>query len=321
MSTPNLRIVFMGTPEFAVTILDKIVSSDWNVVGVVTVPDKPAGRGQKLHQSAVKTFALDKQLLLLQPEKLKSPDFIERLQVLNADVFVVVAFRMLPEIIWKMPPKGTFNLHGSLLPHYRGAAPINWAVINGEKKTGVTTFFLNHDIDTGAIILQKEMSIGENDTAGEVHDHMMHLGALAVIETLDAIAKNQVQAIPQNTNGIELKHAPKIFREDCRIDWSRPLPSIHNSIRGLSPYPAAWTEIEATNGEVKQLKLFKTAVSSFTSEAMDSVKFETRKSELYIHLPQGGVLEVTELQLEGKRKMSVKEFLLGFDFSSWKIRY
>jgi methionyl-tRNA formyltransferase len=318
MEVQDLRIVFMGTPEFAVTILDKLVASQLNVVGVVTTPDKPAGRGQKLHESAVKQYAVQSNLPVLQPEKLKADDFLQELAALNADVFVVVAFRMLPEVVWAMPPKGTFNLHGSLLPQYRGAAPINWAIINGESKTGVTSFFLTHEIDTGSIILQREMPIGPNETAGELHDRMMHVGADVVYETLELIATNQAIASPQDIAGVDLKHAPKIFRPDCRIDWTKDALAIHNQIRGLSPYPAAWTEIREASGLVKQLKLFSTEVAAFVSSSTE-ITFEVNKDAITVHLPGRKALLIHELQLEGKRRMTSKEFSLGFDLGPCKI--
>jgi methionyl-tRNA formyltransferase len=312
----DLRIVFMGTPEFAVTILDKIITEGYNVVGCVTVPDKPAGRGQKMHESAVKQFANDQQLTILQPEKLKAPEFIDKLAQLNADVFVVVAFRMLPEVIWKMPKRGTFNLHGSLLPQYRGAAPINWAVINGEKETGVTTFFLNEEIDTGEIILQERMSIGENETAGEVHDRMMHLGAQTVVKTLELIRSEQIVTQKQ-VESTQLKPAPKLFRENCMIDLSQSARHVHNQIRGLSPYPAAWMLLKHTSsGAEKTLKIFRTVChnreSSFTG------KFKKDGKQLFLPL-NNGHLEILELQLEGKKRMTAQDFLLGFPIDEWKI--
>lgn len=312
----DLRVAFMGTPEFAVTILDKIITEGYNVVGCVTVPDKPAGRGQKIHESAVKQYAVEKNLYILQPEKLKALEFIEELSQLNADVFVVVAFRMLPEVIWKMPRLGTFNLHGSLLPQYRGAAPINWAVINGEKETGVTTFFLNEEIDTGEIIMQDRMSIGENETAGEVHDRMMHLGAQTVVKTLDLICGGKVISQHQKTSE-KIKLAPKLFRENCKIDFTRTAQQVHNQIRGLSPYPAAWTQLKHLNSDAqKSLKIFRTlylpANTSFTG------KIQKEGKQLFLPL-NGGRLEVLELQLEGKKRMTAQDFLLGFPIDEWEI--
>jgi methionyl-tRNA formyltransferase len=312
----DLRIVFMGTPEFAVTILDKIITEGYNVVGCVTVPDKPAGRGQKIHESAIKQCALEKNLHLLQPEKLKSTEFIEELSKLNADVFVVIAFRMLPEVVWKMPRLGTFNLHGSLLPQYRGAAPINWAVINGETETGVTTFFLNEEIDTGEIILQDKMSIGENETAGEVHDRMMHLGAQTVVKTLNLICSGQVATQKQESTK-QLKPAPKLFRENCKIDLSETARHAHNQILGLSPYPAAWMLLKHTSsGAEKTLKILRTVCQNgnyrFTG------KFKKDGKQLFLPL-NDGLLEILELQLEGKKRMTAQDFLLGFPIDEWKI--
>ncbi|CAN5323923.1 methionyl-tRNA formyltransferase [soil metagenome] len=246
-----MRIVFMGTPEFAVASLDILVKNGFDVVGVVTATDKPAGRGNQLQQSAVKKYALEHGLRVLQPEKLKAPGFLEELTALKPDLQVVVAFRMLPEAVWSLPPLGTINLHGSLLPAYRGAAPINWAVINGETKTGVTTFFLQHEIDTGSIIHQADLPIGNTDTAGEVHDRMMALGAEVMLQTVKEIQEGTAKGTPQDMSG-NYPHAPKIFREDCKIDWNKSVDEIYNHIRGLSPYPAAWTELDG-----KTLKIFK----------------------------------------------------------------
>ncbi len=317
MKKEALRIVFMGTPEFAVTILDKIFSDGYEVVGCVTVPDKPAGRGQKIHESAVKQYAVKNNLNVLQPEKLKSEDFIHELENLHADIFVVVAFRMLPKVVWNMPKMGTFNLHGSLLPDYRGAAPINWAVINGETETGVTTFFLNEEIDTGEIILQDRMTIGPNETAGEVHDRMMHLGANAVVRTLELLSSGSFITQPQETSE-SIKSAPKLFRENCRIDFTQEGIDVHNFIRGLSPYPAAWTEIiHSESGNVKTLKIFNTTCEKqdlqFTSH------FQREGKRLFLSL-KGSRLEIHELQVEGKRRMSAQDFLLGFPIEEWKIQ-
>ena len=263
----DLRIVFMGTPEFAVASLDALVKAKCNIVGVITAPDKPAGRGMKMTESAVKKYAVRNSLKLLQPEKLKNPEFLEELRSLNADLQIVVAFRMLPESVWNMPPLGTVNLHGSLLPQYRGAAPINWAVINGEKETGVTTFKLKHEIDTGNILLQESFPIDENETAGEVHDKMKEIGARVLVETVKGIADGTLEERPQSsmqndqsskfdspltTHHSPLKHAPKIFTETCNIDWRRSIDEIHNLIRGLSPFPGAFTEL----GD-KTIKIFK----------------------------------------------------------------
>jgi methionyl-tRNA formyltransferase len=253
MTIADLRIVFLGTPDFAVASLDALVKAGCNIVGVVTAPDKLAGRGMKLTESAIKKYALENGLNILQPEKLKNPTFLEELKALKADVQVVVAFRMLPEVVWNMPPMGTINVHGSLLPQYRGAAPINWAIINGESETGITTFKLQHAIDTGDILMQTKIAIGENETAGSLHDRMMYVGANTLVETLSGILDESIIPTQQNNilDGLEPKHAPKIFTETCQIDWNKTAEEIHNLIRGLSPYPAAFTFI---NG--KKLKIF-----------------------------------------------------------------
>ena len=243
MTKKDLKIVFFGTPEFAVASLDKLVMGGYNVAAVVTMPDKPAGRGQQILQSDIKKYAVAHNLPVLQPEKLKAEDFVDELRRINADLFIVIAFRMLPEVVWQMPKYGTFNLHASLLPKYRGAAPLNWAVINGDKETGVTTFFLKHEIDTGDIIQQKRITIEDSDNAGTVHDKLMTLGADMVIETVDAIIAGTVTTIPQDQlcKGATPTPAPKIFKETCHIDWNNPAEKIHNLVRGLSPYPAAWS--------------------------------------------------------------------------------
>ena len=317
MTTSNgLRIVFMGTPEFAVTILDEIVKSKQEVVGVLTVADKPAGRGQQLKESAVKVYAKSKNLPILQPEKLKDEDFLSELKALNADIFVVVAFRMLPEVVWAMPPKGTFNLHASLLPKYRGAAPINWAIMNGETETGVTTFFINQIIDTGSILAQEKIAITENMNAGELHDTLMHLGANLTVETLDKIAKNEIKAIPQDEElAKHLPHAPKIFKADCEIDWKHNAKTIHDKIRGLSPYPAAWCSL-IKNGERITFKLFS---SNLTKEVPDS-KVLKKGNEGILFPCDDYYINISELQPEGKRRMNYKEFLAGNDLKDYEIK-
>jgi methionyl-tRNA formyltransferase len=308
MNYKDIRIVFMGTPAFAVASLDALVQAGCTIVGVVTAPDKPAGRGMKLTQSAVKQYALEKGLHLMQPEKLKSPDFIEQLKALNAQLQVVVAFRMLPEIVWNMPPMGTINVHGSLLPQYRGAAPINWAVINGENTTGVTTFKLKHEIDTGDILLQATMPIGEDETAGEVHNTMMALGANTLVATIKGLAENSIKETAQASvaNAEPIKHAPKIFTETCQIDWTKTVDEVHNLIRGLSPFPGAFTQLQG-----KMLKVYRSkkeittpqhAVGSMVTDGKQYLKFAC--SNGYVH--------VLELQLEGKKKMSVTDFLRGW---------
>lgn len=306
----DLRIVFMGTPEFAVTILTKLVNEGCNIVGVVTAPDRPAGRGQQLTESDVKKYARDQGLHILQPLKLKDEEFVIALKELNADLFVVVAFRMLPEVVWSMPPKGTINLHASLLPQYRGAAPINWAVINGERQTGVTTFFIEKDIDTGQVIEKEAIAIGENDNVGEVHDKLMHLGAEVTFRTVLKIAEEKVRGVNQSQlQEEELKHAPKIFKADCEIVWNQPSARVHNFIRGLSPYPTAWCSIRfKSKNELKTFKLFKSALTT--------IKVEDRHKLLVydtgILFPCNDYyLSITELQPEGKRRMNYKEFLAG----------
>jgi methionyl-tRNA formyltransferase len=298
------RIVFMGTPEFAVASLDAILRAGYTVAAVITAPDKPAGRGMQLTGSAVKKYALEKGLTILQPEKLKNPAFLEELRALRADLQIVVAFRMLPEAVWNMPPMGTVNLHGSLLPQYRGAAPINWAVINGEKETGVTTFKLQHDIDTGNILLQDRFPIGETETAGEVHDRMKEIGARLLVRTIDGLTAGNLEEIPQENTG-NLRHAPKIFTETCRIDWNKPINDIYNLIRGLSPFPAAFTHLDG-----KILKIFRSEKESNNSiqppgePVIDGSGLGFTCS--------GGIIRVTELQLEGKKKMTTEEFLRGY---------
>jgi len=304
----------MGTPDFAVTILDRLVQNNLSIVGVITAPDKPAGRGQQISESAVKKYAVSKELNILQPTNLKDETFINELQALNADLFVVVAFRMLPEIVWAMPPKGTINLHGSILPNYRGAAPINWAVINGEKETGVTTFFIEKEIDTGKIIERESIAIGENETAGELHDRLMELGAELTFKTVSKIIEGNVIGIPQLelTEG-ELKPAPKIFKPDCKIDWSKDVQTVHNFVRGLSPYPTAWTILKK-EGEQKSFKIFlseKTEINSTGKQALYS-----DKDGIYIPCSDY-YLKITELQPEGKRRMNFKEFIAGHDIKTF----
>lgn len=300
-----MRIVFMGTPEFAVASLDMLVKNGHDIVGVVTAADKPAGRGNQIQQSAVKKYALEHGLRVLQPEKLKSPGFLEELTALKPDLQIVVAFRMLPEVVWSLPPMGTFNLHGSLLPAYRGAAPINWAVINGETKTGVTTFFLQHEIDTGHIIHQAELPISNTETAGELHDRMMALGAELVLQTVNEIQQGTVKSTPQDMAG-NYPHAPKIFREDCKIDWNKPVEAIYNHIRGLSPYPAAWTELEG-----KTLKIYR-ASKETTPYTQPPGTMETDGRTQLRFAAADGFIYPEEIQLEGKKRMGVKDFLAGW---------
>lgn len=314
MKGKNLRIVFMGTPDFAVASLKALVEGGYNVVGVLTAPDKPAGRGNKITESAIKKYAAENKLKVLQPEKLKNPDFLAELESLKADLQVVVAFRMLPEVVWNMPPMGTFNLHGSLLPQYRGAAPLNWAVINGETKTGVTTFLLDHEIDTGKIIFKRETPIGENETVGEVHDRLMEIGAKLVVETVDAIAEGNIQPIPQSEliDESKIKHAPKIFKEDCKINWEKDTETIRNQIRGLSPYPAAWTNLvnEKTGTEI-QAKIF-FAQKAFSEKSVFPGTIDSDGKTFLNVACQNGWLQITDLQIAGKKRMKTDEFLRGF---------
>lgn len=303
-----MRVVFMGTPEFAATSLHEInTNSNHEVVGVVTVPDKPSGRGQKMNISDVKKYALEHNLPLLQPEKLRDEDFIENLKSLNADVFVVVAFRMLPQVVWSIPAKGTFNLHGSLLPQYRGAAPINWAVMNGDKETGVTTFLIDEKIDTGNILIADKVAIGENDNVGKIHDELMQIGAKLVVKTLDGLENDSLKPHPQDET-LELKHAPKIFKEDCKIDWNNSIDTIHNKIRGLSPYPCAWTTY-GNDETYKTLKIYAGVKTDLVLEA-DNFQLVLQKNNLYVKLPSGSY-EILELQPEGKRRMLAKDFING----------
>lgn len=298
----------MGTPEFAVASLDALVRSVHEVVAVVTVADKPAGRGQTLQSSPVKQYAQEHSIPVLQPLKLKDAEFISQLRELKADLFVVVAFRMLPEIVWNMPPLGTVNLHGSLLPRYRGAAPIHRAIMNGEKETGVTVFFLKHEVDTGNVIQQTVIPIGENETTGELHDRMMETGAKTLAECVDKIASGTAKAVTQEemvAGGAEIKHAPKIFKEDGRVNWNHPLDEIHNFVRGLSPYPAAWTLL----GE-KTLKIFGGNKRKETASAPGTVDTDQRS---YLRIAASdGWYEITDLQYEGKKRMKVEEFLRGW---------
>jgi methionyl-tRNA formyltransferase len=312
----DLQIVFMGTPEFAVASLDKLVQAGCNIVGVITAPDKPGGRGMELQQSDVKKYAVQHGLNVLQPEKLKNPEFLETLKALHADVQVVVAFRMLPEVVWNMPPMGTINVHGSLLPQYRGAAPINWAIINGEKETGVTTFKLQQEIDTGNILMQQSLAIGEDESVGEVHDRMKIAGADLLLKTMEALVTgNIMEQVQDSTESSEsekaaaeklLKHAPKIFTETCLINWTKPMEDVYNLIRGLSPYPAAFTFLDG-----KKMKVYK-AVKIFTTPSIKPGEFETDKKTFLQFACTDGYISIKELQLEGKKKMMVEDFLRGY---------
>jgi methionyl-tRNA formyltransferase len=305
----DLRIVFMGTPDFAVATLDALVKAKFNVVGVVTAPDKPAGRGQKMQQSTVKKYALDHNLTTLQPSNLKSEEFITSLKSLNANLQIVVAFRMLPKAVWKFPEYGTFNLHASLLPNYRGAAPINWAIINGETKTGVTTFFIDEKIDTGNIILQEEVAIGDNETLGELHDKLMKVGSSLVIKTVQQIEKRTVKTLKQPE--IEEKSAPKIFTETCKINWNNTLSNTHNLIRGLNPYPAAWTTLINNDDEIK-VKIYNVKKES-ASHQYKTGTLITSKNEIKVAVA-GGYIVLESLQLAGKKQMDSKSLLNGFRF-------
>ena len=308
----SLRIVFMGTPEFAVASLDALVKGGCNIVGVITAPDKPAGRGMQLQQSAVKKYAVENNLHVLQPEKLKNAEFLEALKALNADLQIVVAFRMLPEAVWNMPPMGSVNLHGSLLPQYRGAAPINWAVINGEKETGVTTFKLKHEIDTGDILLQESFPINETDNAGDVHDKMKAIGAALLVKTVKGFVDGSLKETPQSAavshDSRLLKHAPKIFTETCAIHWNKPVDEVYNLIRGLAPYPAAFTFLHD-----KKLKIYK-AEKINKAPAIQPGNFETDNKTSLLFACSNGYISILELQLEGKKKMAIADFLRGYRF-------
>jgi len=320
------RVVFMGTPDFAVASLDALIKAGFTIVGVITAPDKPAGRGMRINESAVKKYAVKHGLKILQPERLKNEEFLSELKSLEADLQAVVAFRMLPEQVWNMPPKGTINVHASLLPQYRGAAPINWAIINGEKETGVTTFKLQHEIDTGNILLQEKIEIGENETAGELHDRMKEIGAALLVRTIEGLDNGTLSEVPQSSivnreSSIEnsanlslitdhslLKHAPKITTQTCQIDWQKSADDIHNLIRGLSPYPAAFTEL----GD-KTLKIFKSEKEHAPPTSRPG-KWETDRKSYLKFACKDGYTHVKELQLEGKKRMTVEDFLRGYRF-------
>lgn len=306
----DLRIVFMGTPEFAVETLKNILAANYKVVGVITAPDRPAGRGRKLQQSAVKTYALEQSLPVLQPTNLKSEEFLEQLRELNPNLQVVVAFRMLPEVVWKLPEYGTFNLHASLLPQYRGAAPINWAIINGEANTGVSTFFIDEKIDTGEMILQRPVAIEPEDNAGSLHDRLMATGAQLVVETLDLISNGNVTTTPQRDSQ-NLKGAYKLTKENTKINWNAPLDEIHNFIRGLSPYPAAWTSLVNGNDEA-MMKIYASEKEK-TSHSHETGKVFQDQKEVRVAVKEGFLL-LKEIQLPGKRKMEIKDLLNGYTF-------
>ena len=307
----DLRIVFMGTPDFAVAILKRLVEDNYTIVGVVTAPDKPAGRGRKITESAVKKYAKEQNLFLLQPTNLKSNDFINKLKEVKATLQVIVAFRMLPKIVWEIPIYGTFNLHASLLPSYRGAAPIHWAIINGEEKTGVTTFFIDEKIDTGEIILQKEILIHKDEIVGELHDRLMILGATLVSETVSNIRDNKVSTKKQPK--IDIKIAPKLFPENCKINWEDSLDSIYNHIRGLNPFPAAWSEMNNNDG-ITTVKIYKVRKEKVAhTEIIKTIK--TSKEEIKIAV-KGGYIYIDQLKISGKKKLDSKSLLNGYAFSS-----
>ncbi|MGM9803422.1 MAG: methionyl-tRNA formyltransferase [Muribaculaceae bacterium] len=318
MEKKELRIVFFGTPEFAVESLNRLVEGGYNIVGVVTMPDKLAGRGHKVFHSPVKEYALAHNLNLLQPTNLKDEQFVEQLRALNAHLQIVIAFRMLPVVVWSMPPMGTFNLHASLLPKYRGAAPINWAVMNGDTETGVTTFFLKHEIDTGDIIDQRKVAISRTDNVGDVYDRLMLVGADMVIETVESIIAGTVKTIPQDelcNQGFVVTSAPKIFKDTCKIDWNRSAEAVYNHIRGLSPYPAAWTDINKDD-VTHTIKVYETSEPiEMPGLAPGEMRFDSK--HLYIGCADGA-LEVLSMQLSGKKRMSAPDFMRGFSLEGYK---
>ncbi|MES2477888.1 MAG: methionyl-tRNA formyltransferase [Bacteroidota bacterium] len=305
-SLSEIKIIFFGTPDFAVASLSALVSAGLNVIAVVTAPDKPSGRGLQINSTPVKQFAVAHSIPVLQPVKLKSPDFIEELKHLNADLHIVVAFRMLPEMVWNMPPMGTVNVHGSLLPQYRGAAPINWAIINGATETGVTTFKLKHAIDTGNILLRRKVNILPEDNAGTVHDKLMEMGAALLVETIKGLVENTIHEIPQDTITEPLIHAPKIFKEDMKIDWNKEAQSIVNHIRGLSPYPAAFSSLEGKN-----IKIY-AASKEAGKPHIASGEYETDHKSYLRFAAKDAWVHILDLQQEGKKRMDIKSFLSGF---------
>lgn len=315
MKKENLRIVYMGTPDFAVESLRRLVEGGYQVVGVVTMPDKPMGRhGSVLQPSPVKQYAVSQGLKVLQPVNLKDEAFVEELRALQADLQIVVAFRMLPEVVWNMPPMGTFNLHASLLPQYRGAAPINWAIINGDQETGITTFFLKHEIDTGEIIQQVRIPIAETDDAEAVHDRLMELGGSLVVETVEAILSGSVKPMPQEeliSTGEALRPAPKIFKDTCRIDWTKGVKQVYDFVRGLSPYPAAWTELMGENGRVQVMKIYQTEKEFAAHDLSIGTLCTDGKRWMKVAVADGYIL-LRSIQLAGKKRMSVEDFLRGF---------
>ncbi len=312
MTKDELKIVFLGTPDFAVESLSRLVDGGYNIVGVVTMPDKPAGRGHKLLHSPVKKYALEHNLNLLQPVNLKDPEFVAQLQDLNADLFIVIAFRMLPEVVWSMPRLGTFNLHASLLPRYRGAAPINRAVMNGDTETGVTTFMLKHEIDTGDILRQERVEISEDDNVGTVHDRLMMLGADLTIDTVDHIIAGDLRPIPQDEliGDAEPTPAPKIFTEDCTVDWAKDIFTIHNQVRGLSPYPAARSDIKFPDGKSEMFKIFKTAITDQPTDLAPG-NIMTKNDKMFVATGCGKLIEILEILPAGKKRMAVADYLRG----------
>lgn len=311
-----MKIVFMGTPDFAVTALDAILAAGHDVVGVVTVPDRQTGRGLKVTFSPIKQYALDHSLHLLQPEKLRDPEFQEQLRALKADIFVVVAFRMLPQSVWAMPPLGTFNLHASLLPQYRGAAPINWAIINGEKETGVTTFMLNEHIDEGSILLQERTPITPEDTAETLHDRLAEIGSKLIVKTLQGLIDGTLSPQPQPACN-NLRPAPKIFKPDCAIDWNKPGRSIVDFVRGLSPYPAATMQLQDTKGASLSFKVYEVAFEPAENTTVGAL-ISDGKNMQKIGI-QDGYIHILSLQLSGKKRISIQEFLRGYDTTNWKL--
>lgn len=315
----SLKIIFFGTPDFAVASLKAIHENAYQVLAVVTAPDREAGRGRKVQQSAVKKYALENKLPILQPSNLKSPDFLKELESYKADLQIVVAFRMLPEMVWNMPPLGTFNLHASLLPQYRGAAPINWAIINGETETGVSTFFLKHEIDTGDLLFQSKLKIEPNETAGSLHDKLMELGAELVLKTVEAIQNEQYESRPQSIENLNsLKKAPKIYREDCQIKWNQTYKQIDQLVRGLSPYPAAWTCVRQLSSD-KKLNIKVYQLSLYSGEEQIAEESLLQEDGRLLVGCKDATLLIEELQVEGKRKMKTKELLNGFSLDGYNL--
>lgn len=322
MELQDIRIVFFGTPDFAVASLRRLHEAGCNIVGVVTAPDKPAGRGKHMTAPAVKTYALEAGLKVMQPERLKNEEFVAELRSLEADLFIVIAFRMLPEVVWTMPRLGTFNLHGSLLPRYRGAAPINWAVINGDKETGITTFFLKHEIDTGDVIDCRRIAIEDDDDAGSVHDKLMELGAELTLDTVRAIAAGNLTTTPQSeltaTTGEEPTPAPKIFKDTCRIDWTRPAATVRNLVRGLSPYPTAWTELHGVGADACSLKIFRVSLTGLPADGEPGTAAVDATGRLLVNCGDEK-LELNDVQAQGRKRMSADAFLRGCRMTEMKL--